>query len=62
MYTELPHHLNQNEKEISEHAINTSFAKKDTKSHADYRKSILLSLHTADVKFRVLHNFNQKLW
>ena len=28
VYTELPHHLNQNEKEILEHAINTSFAKK----------------------------------
>ena len=42
MYTELPHHLNQNEKEILEHAINTSFAKKDTKRSADYRKSIII--------------------
>ena len=41
VYTELPHHLNQNEKEILEHAINTSFAKKDTKRSVDYRKSII---------------------
>ena len=42
VYTELPHHLIQNEKEISEHAINTSFAKKDTKISVDYRKSIII--------------------
>ena len=42
MYTELPHHLHQNEKEILEHAINTSFAKKDTKRSVDYRKSIII--------------------
>ena len=42
VYTELPHHLNQNEKEILEHAINTSFAKKDTKKSVDYCKSIII--------------------
>ena len=42
VYTELPHHLNQTEKEILEHAINTSFAKKDTKRSVDYRKSIII--------------------
>ena len=42
VYTEIPHHLNQNEKEILEHAINTSFAKKDTKKSLDYCKSIII--------------------
>ena len=42
VYTELPHHLNQNEKEMLEHAINTSFAKKDTKRSVDYRKTIII--------------------
>ena len=42
VYTELLHHLNQNEKEIIEHAINTVFAKKDTKRSIDYRKSIII--------------------
>ena len=42
LYTKLPHYLNQNEKEILEHAINRSFAKKDTKRSADYRKSIII--------------------
>ena len=42
VYTELPHHLNQKEKEIFEHAINTVFAKKDTKRSIDYRKSIII--------------------
>ena len=41
-YTELPHHLNQNEKEILEHAINTSFTKEDTKRSLDYCKSTII--------------------
>ena len=40
--TELLHHLSQNEKELLEHAINTSFAKKDTKGSVDYCKSIII--------------------
>ena len=48
VYTELPHHLNQTEKEILEHATNTSFAKKDNKRNVDYREI---------KKFAVLHNF-----
>ena len=40
VYTELLHH--QTEKEILEHVINTSFAKKDTKRSVDYRKSIIM--------------------
>ena len=42
VYTEIPHHLNQNEKEILEHAINTSFTKEDTKRSLDYCKSIII--------------------
>ena len=42
VYTELPHDLNENKKEISEHAINTSFAKKNAKRSVDYRKSIII--------------------
>ena len=42
MYTELPHHLNQNEKEILEHAVNTAFAKEDTKRSFDFRKSVII--------------------
>ena len=37
VYTELPRHLNWNEKEMLEYAIiNTVFVKKDTKSSVDY--------------------------
>ena len=42
VYTELPHHLNQTEKETLEHDINTSFANEDTKRSVDYRKSIII--------------------
>ena len=42
VYTQLPLHLSQTEKEMLEHAINTSFAEKDTKRSADYRKSIII--------------------
>ena len=51
-YTELPHHLNQNEKEILEHTINTSFAKKDIKRSVDYRKSIII----------VITYYRDKIW
>ena len=40
--TELPHHLNQNEKEILEPAISTSFARKNLQRSANYRKSIII--------------------
>ena len=57
LYTELPYHLNQNEKEILGHALNTSFAKKDTKRSVDYSKGIIIVTTYCRGKFAVFHDF-----